>query len=291
MRRKLTILVFLLCLLAQVLMPAAARDAVQAKGLIWEARSGKSTVYLVGAIHFMKKEMYPLPAKIEEAFSRADKLIVELDAAKRLAEIQAMSMRYGLYPPGDSLRNHLEPGTYEKVRRKAGEYGLDMAIVDACRPWYVGTIFVSMELQKVGYLAAQGLDLHFLTTAGSKEIVELETVEFQMNLMTSLDDLILRDSLDDLDETGKIIEQFGAAWLDGDAAAIEDLTFDGLDDPELAKYYEDFFFARNKAWADRVAGLAQDGGVYFMVVGAGHMVGPRGLVELLRGKGFEVKQI
>ena len=43
--------------------------------------------------------------------------------------------------------------------------------------------------------------------------------------------------------------------------------------------------------ADRVAGLARDEGVCFMVVGAGHMVGPRGLVELLREKGFEVEQI
>ncbi|MGQ9780506.1 MAG: TraB/GumN family protein [Bacillota bacterium] len=291
MKRRLAVLFLFLCLLAYVFMPAAARDAAQAKGLFWEARSERATVYLLGAVHFMKAEIYPLPVKIEEAFHRAEKLVVELDAGKRAAEIQTLTLRYGLYPPGDSLRNHLDADTYETIKKKAGEYGLNMAVVDSFRPWLAATILISLEFEKAGYLAAQGLDLHFLNQAGNKEIVELETAEFQIKLMASLDELILRDSLGDLDRAGEIIARFTAAWLDGDAGAVEELTYEELGDPELAKFYDDFYFARNRAWADRLAGFLQEDGVYFVVVGAGHLVGPRGVVELLRKKGFKITQL
>lgn len=291
MKRRLTILFLFLCLLAQVFMPAAAWDAAQARGLFWEARSERATVYLLGAVHFMKAEIYPLPAKIEEAFHRAEKLVVELDAGKRAAEIQALTLRYGLYPPGDSLRNHLDPDSYETIKRKAGEYGLNMAVVDSFRPWLAATLLISLEFEKAGYLAAQGLDLYFLKQAGHKEIIELETAEFQVSLMASLDNLILRDSLRDLDKAGEIIKRFAIAWFAGDVKAVEDLTYEELGNPELAKFYNDFYFARNKVWADRLAGFLQEDGVYFVVVGAGHLVGPRGVVELLRGKGFKITQL
>ncbi|MGE5529110.1 MAG: TraB/GumN family protein [Patescibacteria group bacterium] len=287
-RRILIAAVILLCVLATL---AGAKE--QPRGLCWEVKSGQTTVHILGSIHMMQKDMYPLSAPIEEAFTKADKLVVEIDAEAHASELQTLILKNGIYPSNDSLKNHITPETYALIEKKAAEYGLNMSVLNACKPWYIATLLSVLGLQKAGYLPEEGVDLYFLKKAKAvtKAVVELESVEFQINLLTTLDELVLEDTVRELDRMEEIIGGFTSAWKKGDAKVIEDLTFVDLDDPLLSEFYERFYFARNRAWAEKIAGFLQGKEKYFVVVGAGHAVGPKGLIELLKTKGYSATQL
>jgi hypothetical protein len=61
--------------------------------------------------------------------------------------------------------------------------------------------------------------------------------------------------------------------------------------PELAVYFEQLIFGRNESMTQRLASLARDGKLRFVVVGAGHMVGERGIPALLRDYGFRLDEV
>jgi len=54
--------------------------------------------------------------------------------------------------------------------------------------------------------------------------------------------------------------------------------------------YEKLLYERNNTMATRIEGFLKAGGRYFVVVGAGHLVGKKGIIELLKKKGYPVEQ-
>jgi len=82
------------------------------------------------------------------------------------------------------------------------------------------------------------------------------------------------------------------AWERGDETAMTRLVFGPLEEhPEFAEFYEVLFFARNEAMAAQLAGLVADGRRRMVVLGAGHMLGPRGIPALLASRGFRVERV
>ncbi|WP_298267048.1 TraB/GumN family protein [Geobacter sp.] len=92
-------------------------------------------------------------------------------------------------------------------------------------------------------------------------------------------------------EGGEKLDAAYRAWESGDAAALEEATLGELKrDPSLEPVFEKLIFARNRAMAAAIERRMQGKGPVFVVVGAAHLVGPRGIVELLRRKGYRVEQ-
>jgi hypothetical protein len=113
----------------------------------------------------------------------------------------------------------------------------------------------------------------------------LETLEGQLHALADLpllvQDLMLRDAL----QSGPLIAisfaTMATAWEGGNADALADQLFSSAKDPGFAPMFEALFHARNKQMAARTAGLLDQPGIHFVVVGAGHVVGPRGVPALL----------
>ena len=77
------------------------------------------------------------------------------------------------------------------------------------------------------------------------------------------------------------------AWARGDGQEVERIVYRSMHaSPQLSTYYERMLFGRNESMAQRLASLARDGKLRFVVVGVGHMVGERGIPVLLRDYGF-----
>ncbi len=134
--RKLSWVVLAVFLLAFIGPGALPREASAGpeKSFLWKIRSGPVTLYLLGSIHCLKKEHYPLNPRIEEAFEEADTLIVEANINDRgRMDLESLAEQ-ALYPGKDSLQAHVSRETYERVREKAANLGIPPEIMEKQRP-------------------------------------------------------------------------------------------------------------------------------------------------------------
>jgi len=149
--------------------------------------------YLLGSIHFLKKEHYPLKKVIEEAFDQADVLAVEVDiSSDKIAKAGMMLLQKGMYTGEETLKANISEKTFQLARDKLKELGMDISGFQTFKPWMVAMSIINMELMKLGFNPNYGIDKYFLdkvsestSAPGKKEIVELEGVEYQVKLFES----------------------------------------------------------------------------------------------------------
>jgi uncharacterized protein YbaP (TraB family) len=301
MKNPVKMAVLVIVILSLSLLPLSACTDIdndtQNKSFIWKISSEVNSIYLLGSIHMASPEIYPLDSSIEEAFELADNLVVEVDISQ-LDEMQTLQliMDYGTYPPGDGLRNHISDELYDQLKEQLGFYIL-MPDFDIFRPWVVVLTQEQLQLQELGYNPQYGIDLYFINKAleNGKDIIELETADFQFELLSSFSDelmiLMLEENLEN-PLTQEDLDMLFGAWEDGDAAEMELLLFEALaEEPALAPYYEKMVYERNINMAEIIEGFLTDDETYFVVVGAGHLVGENGLIDILDGRGYVTEQL
>jgi len=277
---------------------AIATDAEESPSFMWRAtRKGSGTVFLMGSIHFGRPEMYPLSQRVQSAFEQSDLLMVELNAlaANPLVMGQLMS-EYGMYQNGDELRNHVTNQTWHRLQKAVEHLNIPVSLVNSQKPWMAAMTLSALSVKQSGYSEALGIDMHFLKRAqGRKKIIELEGVEFQASLMANLSK---KSQLAMLEDTLRIMEQgdeyFGLmfdVWQKGDAAGMAALIQQSVAGKEGAKeLMKRLLDDRNIRMLDSLQRESKVGQTSFVVVGAAHLVGPKGLVALLAQKGFVLEQ-
>jgi uncharacterized protein YbaP (TraB family) len=277
--------------------PAPA-PAASERAFLWEVKSAQGgTAYVVGSIHLGRPGELSFPASMEEAFTRSDALVVEVDVgAVDAAALQRFIVEQGMLPPNQRLSERLDPETAKLLGPAAERVGLPVAGLERMRPWVVAVTLSVMELQRAGYQAGLGVDRVFLDRArGAKEIVELESAEAQLRMLSSLpeplQDAMLRDQLRRSEQFTRGLEQITQAWKAGDAEGMAALVFKDLADPEIRPVYEKLFYERNVRMAQALEGMLAKPRTWFVVVGAGHVVGPQGVVALLEKQGHQVRQL
>jgi len=290
-RSFLVIVLFLLC----VISPQAVRAAE--KHFLWRATADASCVYLLGSVHVMKRDAYPLSRVIEEAFDASDTLAVEADINNVGPGTLKMLRRAGFYDPNDSLANHISRNTYAYVAEEGARLGLPVPALNRQKPWFLGLTLSSMELMRSGYDLEYGMDKYFLTRAsGRKKIVELESIEYQVDLLAGLPDneqeSFLLYTVKDLRSMSDEVDTLMAAWRTGDVGRIASILMRSIEnDDRLKMVYKKIMTDRNRNMTQRISAYLKTGGRVFVVVGAGHMVGNEGIVELLRKEGYRVDQL
>ena len=280
--------------------PATARDTLAADGksFIWEISSEGSFVYLLGSVHAGEPDMYPLADSIENAFKASDILVVEVNI-NEVSELKTalLMMKYGTYPEGESLRDNLPEDLYARLSERFEEGGISLAVMDVYRPWVIMTMTEVLAIQEAGYSEEYGIDIHFLNLAIDRgiEMIELETAEYQMQLLSGLSDELMIQILEmSLEEplTVADLDLMFELWEDGDAAGLEELMFEGLvEEPALASYYDVLLTQRNYNMLEKIEAFLADDYICFVVVGAGHLVGEEGLLSLLEEKGYALEQL
>jgi len=289
------ILVFLAVLWASV-NPVLAQASAQKKNFLWSVKSDTATMYLLGSVHLLKSGSYPLDKNIEAAYRDCKTVVFETDiGGMKTPAVQQKMMALALYPEGQTLKQSISPETYSKLEEKVAEVGLPIAQLNQLRPWMCALTLVLLELQKMGFDPSYGIDHYFYTKAlqDKKETVYLEPVEYQLGLFADMDageeEAFLQQTLKDLEVVKTMFADIVSAWERGDAARLESiLSLSFKDYPEI---YDRFLAQRNKAWTGTLERLMEEGGSAFVVVGAGHLVGPDNLLQLLKEKGYVVEQV
>lgn len=286
--------------------------ASEDKALFWRVKSPTATVYLLGSIHYADKSFYPLRDEIVNAFNASQALVVELDInAIDPGEYQRLMAEKGMYPANETLRDHVSAKTYARLQAALEKLGLPMANIEKQKPGMVAMLLTSLLIQKMGYTAEYGIDLHFLTAArgpknpdnsgnlGQKTILELESFQAQMELLLDLPkpELLLQNTLDSVEAAEQLVEELITTWKRGDAERIEVLLIgEALEDyPEFSELYETLFYKRNDTMFEKINGYLQNTEKqrrsYFVVVGAGHLVGARGIVQMLKAQAYDVDRL
>jgi hypothetical protein len=268
----------------------------QGRSFVWKvtAKQG-STIYLAGSVHLLSAKYYPLKPAFDNAFSRSDLLVEEVDMADMLApESQMQMLTRGMFPPNQSLDKMITPETYKATTRKVEALGLPMEPLKRFKPWMLAITLQGMEWQKAGFDSDLGLDKHFYDMAktAGKRVQGLETLQYQISRFDEMpmdqQDRLLAETLKELDTTKDEFTKLADAWQAGDAPQVEKLALEDLrSEPEM---YKRLLVERNQQWLPKIEALFGRPSPAFVVVGAAHLIGPDGLLTVLKSKGYTIEQ-
>ncbi len=152
----------------------------------------------------------------------------------------------------------------------------------------------SLKLTELGFEPAQGVDRYFFNKArqAGKPVMGLETMEYQANLFDKLSDedqeAIVHQTLLDLDILDQEMDSIVTAWEKGDAEELDVVLLKSF--KEYPTIHRKFVVERNHNWMKKIAPLFKRNDDYMIIVGAAHMLGDEGLVELLKKEGYRVEQ-
>jgi uncharacterized protein len=276
------------CLAATLALPAAAI----AEPALWKVTNGTSTVYLYGSVHLLKHEAVWDTPKVEKALAESQELWLEIKDGDNPAAMQPLLAKYGV-DPTTTLSAKLDDSYREKLARALQSIGAPPNALDKLRPWLASVSLSIAPLQKAGYDPNAGVD-KLLKAAADKRgetVRAFETTEQQLRYFADMSPAeeveMLRQTLDEFDETLDLLDRMEAAWERGDDAEIATLMRKDLSDD----MYNLLIVRRNQNFARQIAARMRTPGVAFVAVGAGHLAGPDSVQAQLRGYGLNaVKQ-
>ena len=264
---------------------------------LWRYQNGQATVYLGGSVHILKPGLYPLPIQYQQAFDAAERLVLEVNlAAYTPQQMQFKVMQFGMLPDTQQLTDIMQPTAHTKLSAVTAQYGLPLTQLARFKPSFVTQQLALLALISVGYDPSQGVETYFTQQAQDKEILELETIDFQLDLLMGqpLDEQVrmVTDTLAQMDEFEPFTAELITAWLGGDDTAFK-LAFDAQSgtSPESQAFMRKLMDERNIGMADKIGGYLATQGSYFVLVGAAHYIGENNIIQLLQRQGFTGERI
>ena len=218
---------------------------------MWKVEGdGGSVAYLLGSLHVLTPEWYPLSATINKAFAESKTLVEEVD----IDETSDPTRDDGRALEGDADRrpharsDHRARGV-RRSETRAEKAGLPMMAIQRMKPWLVAITLMAPTLQAAGFKPELGVDRHFFDRAKASGMKRqaLETMAYQLDrfdqLSPKLQEDLLKTTMEDLDTEVTGVKEMAQAWTFGNVAAIEKLTLAALkESPEL---YQRLLVERN----------------------------------------------
>jgi len=263
---------------------------------VWVVRGAHNIVYLAGSIHMLPANDAELPAGFTRAYADSSRLVMELDLAT-LDPMEGMSwmMDHGTLPSGTTLRGLLGETRYGRVTAAAAALGMPMTGLDGLAPWVVGIEITDFAYEHEGFDPDQGVEEQLVRRAqkDGKPTAGLETLEEELGSLTALssEDQIrmLDQTVDELKGIRAEMQEITAAWRHGDATRLAALLSSEYN--AFPSLYKPLVTDRNRHWLPQLEQLLHGNGNALVVVGALHLVGHDGLLELLRHKGYTITQL
>lgn len=214
-------------------------------------------------------------------------------------------MKQMLYNDNTKLSQHISEEAYSALQTYLGYWGMDISALEVYRPWAVSSTLDTLLIQDSDFDTEKGLDNFLLTTAHAdgKEIYEVESVDFQMNMLINFSDdiydLMFRSYEGETKESQKqALEDLYTAWKSGDIETFleedneEELAGYTEEDKKIAEDYNNqMLYDRNKNMAKAAEDLMSQGKNVFYVVGAAHYAGEGGIIDLLEKDGYTAERV
>lgn len=258
--------------------------------LLWSATKGESQIYLLGSIHTATKEMYPLDSQIEQSFKKCQYLVLETlpDSIDMMEMLSIVS-----YADGSTLKDHISEESYKTIQTLAQKHDIGQQYFDMLKPWYAIMMLTILEMGDVGIKPEYGIDTYFQKKAKEtdKTICQLETPTEQLrylSLMDGVSDDYIQFNISEMTTSIEEINEMVKAWKNGDGESlIAKINQQEKEYPEIKKINEKIIGERNKNMAKRIDTMLKKQGDYFIIVGAGHLLGEGSVIEILSKQGYE----
>jgi len=262
----------------------------KAEPALWVVRDADTTIYLFGSIHALKPDVQWRSAKLDKALADSGEVVVEAVVPDDPRTLAPLIMQLG-YDPDGSLAAKLDPEARERLTAAAQKLGFPDGALDLMRPWMAATTLGAAPLVRAGWDPKLGPDLALQAQAkaAGKSVLGLESVEQQARFLADMPEpeqvralgVVLRN----LEQALPMAERLQAAWLSGDRTQLQAISAElrAQRSPDFDKIIR---LDRNRAWAARIKDRLQAPGTVLMVVGAGHLLGPGGLGEVLAADGL-----
>ena len=262
---------------------------------LWELHGKHNTVYLLGSIHVLRPNDYPLAPVVLDAYTHAGSLLMEVNLDEINSEqVQAEMLASAILSDGKTLPDVLGKQRYERAAALAHEIGVELSKFDQFAPWFAAEAISELQLTQLGFQPENGVEMYFMDRAHSdgKSVDGLETVHDQISVFQnmSLDAQAeyLLSSLEQAHDLPKEVDSMVRAWQRGDTRWFEsELQSDLGHDSDL---YQSVLVARNRKWVPKIEALLNGDKNYLVIVGTGHLAGQGSVVDLLKKDGIVATQ-
>jgi len=270
--------------------------SVEAKHNLWAVKGKTNTVYLLGSIHVLTPDHYPLPEAYMEAYEDAERLVFEIEQ-KELdpTKLMKITQEMGVYLDGSKLSDYINPENYKKAKELFPQTGLPLQILDVMEPWMTYITVTSVGMEKHGYKAEYGVDKFFnnLATEENKPVTSLESVIQQMKMLDELpletQTELLVKTLEEYNQFGSEMKKLDSAWVNADANFISKELIEEFKSD--SSFYNALILDRNNNWMTQIKPMLEATDDFMVVAGAAHMYGDDGLVKQLKAAGYSVEQL
>ena len=284
---------------------AAADATVNARAVLWRIEGqGQPASFLFGTVHSTDKRLRRLSPAVRSALKGARKVALELAELAPGEATQATKNLAGplTYDGGNGLADKLSDAELKKLRATLEKRGISPGVVHLLRPWFAWFSFLSPECERRRAAAGVAfLDQRIGANAKKRglPVVGLETIRGQLDALAGMSEAdqlgLLRASLAFLDKQEDLLEVLMQRYLARDIGAIMPFSAKfaekaGFDPAVYAVFERHVVENRNLAMRDAALPLLKEGGV-FIAVGALHLPGKAGLVELLRLAGYTLTAV
>ncbi len=271
------------------------------RGFLWEVRKGKQTAWLLGTIHVGRPEFYPLPVSRLSPIKRAEAIVLEADVSDTSRAIAA-TQKYAQYPDGTpGLETRLTPELRQRVEALLARNQLDPAPMMRMKPWMLANVLALFEAAQAGYVPGLSVEAYLLRVAktDSKPILEFEGIEQQFELYEKAP---WATQVSFLEEAIKAVESRSArrelnrivqAWETADRGSLERLLVEMRAQSSVGSRFtvDTILLGRHPQMVSKIETMMAGGKPYVFAVGALHLVGPQGLVESLRARGYTLTEL
>jgi len=277
----------------------AAKSSEDGKSLLWEISGNdlEEPSYLFGTIHMIDKEDYIFNDVMQEAFDKSEQVTFEIkldDMMNNMGAQMSMMMK-AFMSDGQTLRDLLSEEDYQLVQEHFEKIGLPLMFLERIKPMFLSALAggdADPTAIQSGEMVSYELELMREAQAVEKEILGLETAEFQMSMFDSIpydaQAQMLVESIKSSKEGNDEFERMVEMYKDQDIEGMQTMMDE---DPEgIGKYEELLLVKRNQNWIPIMAEQMSDK-VTFFAVGAGHLGGEFGVIKLLEEEGYTVKPI
>jgi len=269
-----------------------ALPATAEQGLLWRVETAQGMVsHLFGTIHSDDPRVLDLPQVVEQAYAGSRVVVLEMDLGKLAPEEMAAALAL---PAGKELADLLPAKLYRDAVTLMTGLGYPEELTSRLNPWAV-QMTLSMPPPSTG----QFLDLllYQQAIAEKKQVLGLESMAEQLAVFSQLtlaDQIVLlREAVDEYPQMGERLETILVAWLQRDLdglSALNEESMAKLPEGVQQSFGRSLLEDRNHRMAERSLPVLRQGGA-FIAVGAMHLIGDEGIVELLRKQGMTVTAV
>jgi hypothetical protein len=268
----------------------------QAQSPVWALKGAHNTVYLAGSVHLLKKDDTSLPPAFDKAYASAKTLVMEVDIDDvDSPAAQALILEKGMLADGTTLRDSIGEARYGRVASEATRLGLPPDALQQFEPWAVALTLTQLEYIQLGFDPDEGVEkqLGRRAHADGKQIQGLETLEQQINILASLSKedqaAFLEQTVNEMRDADRETQEILAAWRSGNSAKLAALMSE--DFKTFPSLYHALVTDRNRRWLPQIERLLKADQNYLVIVGALHLVGDGGLLQLARAEGIEPRPL